>query len=457
MKIRTFLGILATFAVAVMLIAAFDGNSDLLEQEFLLWGNRYLPLWSVVLLAFVAGVVLAMAIAIADRSRAALERYRRRRQERERLHLEEKYLEGVAALVEGRPDEALHRFTEVLDEHPQHLSALIRAGDIHRQRGRVEEAVELHRRAREIRPDDTRPLHALADDYETLGDLGRARKILSDLIEMRPKGAISAYRRLRGLEIREGNWEAALEAHRKVEALAEKHNVADPADQALGIGIRFQMGLAALQDGRARAATVIFRRLVREAEDFVPAWLRLGEALVEMGSEEEACEAWNRGFEATGSPTFLTALEDHFLARERPLDAIASLKRCISVARKDLLPRFYLGKLYFRLEMLDEAREILSELRGRASYAPTLHYLLGRIAERRGEFEDAAADLRESVRQSGVLKLEYRCGGCGAPSDKWLDRCTQCGSWNTVEVDFREAYTPEELGLSTAPVYTVRP
>ena len=102
MKIRTFLAILATFALAVALIAAFDSNSELLDEEFRLWGNRYLPLWSVVLLAFVGGVVLAMTIAIADRSRAALERYRRRRQERERLHLEEKYLEGVAALVEGR-------------------------------------------------------------------------------------------------------------------------------------------------------------------------------------------------------------------------------------------------------------------------------------------------------------------------------------------------------------------
>ena len=56
-----------------------------------------------------------------------------------------------------------------------------------------------------------------------------------------------------------------------------------------------------------------------------------------------------------------------------------------SRARKDTLARFYLGKLYFRLEMLDDALSVLSRPRRPvATYAPTLHYLLGRIHERRG-------------------------------------------------------------------------
>ena len=40
---------------------------------------------------------------------------------------------------------------------------------------------------------------------------------------------------------------------------------------------------------------------------------------------------------------------------------------------------------------------------------------------------------------------------------EWKERCDFCQEWNTVEVNFREEISLEELGLSQAPVYTIRP
>ena len=77
------------------------------------------------------------------------------------------------------------------------------------------------------------------------------------------------------------------------------------------------------------------------------------------------------------------------------------MKRCVSRARKDTIPQFYLGKLFFRLEMLDDAAAILQSLEGRASYAPTLHYLLGRIHERRRNTRDAAIEYRKVIKEMG--------------------------------------------------------
>ena len=39
---------------------------------------------------------------------------------------------------------------------------------------------------------------------------------------------------------------------------------------------------------------------------------------------------------------------------------------------------------------------------------------------------------------------------------EWSDRCSGCGEWNAVEVNFREVISLEELGLSPAPVYTTK-
>jgi hypothetical protein len=39
---------------------------------------------------------------------------------------------------------------------------------------------------------------------------------------------------------------------------------------------------------------------------------------------------------------------------------------------------------------------------------------------------------------------------------EWTDRCAACGEWQTIEVNFREEISPDELGLSPAPIYTSR-
>ena len=180
------------------------------------------------------------------------------------------------------------------------------------------------------------------------------------------------------------------------------------------------------------------------------------QAILQQGDEPEAVRVWFQGFQATGSPIFLSRLEEHYLKREEPLQAIEALKRCIASARKDTLARFHLGKLYFRLEMLDDAMSVLQSLEGLASYAPTLHYLLGRIHERRGQFNDASKSYRKVIKEMDLVQLEYRCRHCESSLVAWEPRCPSCGDWNGVEVNFREEIPLEELGLSAAPIYTTR-
>jgi predicted Zn-dependent protease len=236
----------------------------------------------------------------------------------------------------------------------------------------------------------------------------------------------------------------------------EKYAVggASEADRGIGLGIRYEMAVARLEQDRPRDSVAALRKLCKDEPKFIPAHVKLGEALRRDGKELEAIEAWYRGFELTNSPIFLTVLEEHFLEREQPMAAIEALKRCIAGVRKDTIPRFYLGKLYFRLEMLDDALSLLSSLEGRASYAPTLHYLLGRIHERRKNHVQASAEYRKVIKEMELVQLDYRCRSCGETLTEWADRCETCGLWNTVEVNFREEISFEELGLAPAPVYT---
>jgi lipopolysaccharide biosynthesis regulator YciM len=145
---------------------------------------------------------------------------------------------------------------------------------------------------------------------------------------------------------------------------------------------------------------------------------------------------------------FLRRIEDHFIEGAEPERAIECFRALAGSAEKDLLPRFFLGRLYYRLEMLDEALKVLEPLAPRLDASPTFHFLLGRLHERRGDVARAARHYQSSARQLGAHAAEFLCRSCGRRFEDWHDRCDGCGSWGTVEMSFEEEnVSDEELGL----------
>lgn len=454
MRIRTFLLFVLLLAGLLLLASVLDSNREVLEQPILLWGDMSLPVGIALVACLGLGIVTTFVIGLSREAGLLIERGRLRREGRKYEEVEEEYSRGLVAVVEGREEEALGHFRAVLERDSRHFNTLIKIGDILRAQGRIPEGIEFHRKAHHLKEDNTRPLYALVDDHEAQGDIDRARVVLGRILGIQ-KNSVAAWRKLRSLHMTENNWEQALEAHRRVEKLAPDPN-RESRDQRVGRGIRFEIASERLEAGKPREAAGLLRRLLKDNDQFIPAHVTLGEALLSQGSEAEAVDVWFLGFETTGSPIFLTVLEEHYLQSEQPLQAIEALKRCIAHARKDTLARFYLGKLYFRLEMLDDALSALGSLGGLASYAPTLHYLLGRIHERRGQFREAVQDYRKVIKEMDLVQLEYGCRQCDESLMAWTSRCPECREWNSVEVNYREEIPLEELGLAPAPIYTTR-
>jgi lipopolysaccharide biosynthesis regulator YciM len=445
--------ILVLLGVLWAIAAMWTANRDVLAQPVVLWGETSTTVaW--LLVAFLAtGVIGTVALGGAREFSLMIERARLRKAGRKYEEIEEEYSRGLVAVLEGRDDEALAHFRKVLEWDSRHFNTLIKIGEVLRGQGKHGEAIEYHLKAHHLKEDSTRPLYALVDDYEARGEMEQARVVLGKIIAI-DKNSVAAWRKLRSVHMKERNWKKAQEAHERVIKLSRAGDPQYAADQRTALGIRYEIASARLGEGKAREAIGLLRRIVKEDVSFIPAHVKLGQAFAEQGNEGEACQAWYAGFEATGSPIFLTVLEDYYLKREEPLAAIEALKHCIASSRKDTLPRFYLGKLYFRLEMLDDAQSVLSSLKGRASYAPTLHYLLGRIHERRSNHAQANEEYRRVIKDTDLIQLEYRCRACDETLMAWADRCPACGEWQTIEVNFREEISLEELGLAPAPIYT---
>jgi lipopolysaccharide biosynthesis regulator YciM len=456
MKLRTFLYILLAMGVAYAMITLFVANrAVLIAHTFHFWGDVNLPLGLTLILFLVAGVTITLLAGLTSEASKMMEGWRLRQASRTSEEIEEEYGRGLSAVLEGRDDEALRHFRAVLERDSRHFNTLLKLGEVMRVQERYDDAIEYHRKAHHLKDHDPRPLYALVEDYEAKGDLVHARNVLGRIIGLK-RDSLSAWRKLRWLHMKESNWAKALSAHHRVEKQLNPLNPRDRADSRFGLGIRYEIAGDLLASGKAKDATQALRKLIRDDTRFIPAHVRLGDALREQGLADEAVDAWYQGFETTGSPIFLTFLEEHFLALEQPLAAIEALKRCIARARKDTLPRFYLGKLFFRLEMLDDALAVLQSLDGRASYAPTLHFLLGRIHERRRNHRDAAMEYRKVIKEMELVQLDFRCLACKQTRAEWAARCGHCGEWNAIEVDFREEISLDDLGLAPAPIYTAR-
>lgn len=454
MKIRTFLYIALGMIFLSVVGITFFRNYEVLNNPFLIYKDIELPVSVIILIAFLAGIILTLLAGLAREIKTLSGKYRRWREEKLLESLEGKYFEGLEAIAEDRPDKALKHFQSILEKDSKHFNALLKMGDVLCSMKRYKEAIEYHKKAHSLKEDDLRALYCLADDYEAMGDLEQAKDQLNKIIDLKPRTALSAYRKLRQIYMKEEKWEKALSANRKVEKLLERLAIKGSKDEKYKEGIKYQIGVQHFKNGEEKDAISQFKKIIKSNSHFIPAYIMLGEACKAIDQEATAVEVWNKGFEVTNSPIFLRALEDHFLEKEQPFEAIEAIKVCISKSTKDIVPRFSLGRLYYRLEMLDEALSILQSLKDRAAYAPTLHFLLGRIHERRKNFESATKEFKNVIKESDLMKLEYKCFACETNLDDWYDRCPECGDWNNIEIDIKENISYEELGISPAPVYT---
>lgn len=454
MKFRTFFIILLSLLAVVAGSYVYQRNADLLGQPFALGAQRSVPLWGALLAVFFLGFLPTVAVLLIDTLRADLKarkRHRKRRAEQARNALARR---AEDSLADGQWTKAEREFSSLLLERPEDYAGLLGMGATLRGLGKLDEALEVHRRASVLYPQSVTLLYELAEDYAAAGEPDVASEVRNRVLREFSGSGLRVLKAQRATAMASGDWRRALELQEKIEVLAEPADLRSEAD--VRRGLKYERGVASLRDGEIDEAKRLFHALLEEEPNFVPASIMLGEALLLEDRPEAAAEEWQRGYEQTGSPTFLQRLEDHYIEVGDPSKAIQRL-HALAGSERVLMPRFFLGRLYYRLEMHDEAAKVLAEVDEPFDRSPTYHLLLARIAEKQGDRERATAHYHRCVKQAGLTVADYLCGACAGKTDDWSGRCEECGAWNSIELDFEEEQVSSEaIGLSPRPVWTVR-
>jgi protein O-GlcNAc transferase len=239
-----------------------------------------------------------------------------------------------------------------------------------------------------------------------------------------------ALRGLRDLAIEARDWDEAVNIQQRLLAVAR------PGDRAvesewLAVGY-YELGRLELARGAAAAAVNHFKAALRAGRDFLPATLALGDAHEAAGEHREAIRVWERAAETQPALPLLARLERAYRHDARPSRMIALYRAACERAPDDLALAAALGRVYFELEMLDEAADQFEKLEVKAPDLPVVHAFLGAVFEKRGQTREAFDEYRRALRLGHGFDWPHRCAACATVTPTWQDRCPQCQRWNTL-------------------------
>lgn len=262
---------------------------------------------------------------------------------------------GRLYLATGQPAAAVEVLTVMLDLEPQFTDARVLLARAHEELDQWEEAAAAYARAVQHRPQRARYRRQLANALANAGQTGRAIDVLQDLVRLRPDDADGWYR-LADLELDAGDYDAAETAARRVVDLEPSGlRGAYALSWALDATRRYrEMAevLAPLVE-RARASGVDPRQVAVLLQ-------RLGTAQHRLGDFEAAVGALTAALELVPS---------HFGLQVQ------------------------LAEVYLDAGRLDEARDLVAEVRRSRSDDLALLRLDARVLSARGAVGEAAAVL----------------------------------------------------------------
>lgn len=453
MRAKTVVTIVFVFAFVWFVVSTIRLNEGLVTVRFAFMSPAELELWMALLASFGAGAGVILFFDIAGGARRFARERRLRREHRAHEEVEELYVQGLDSMMNGHYRKALDRFERVVERDPGHASALVKKGDSLRALRRFREAADVLERAVRQDPENLVALYSLSDVYLEAGADERAKSTLERIIEIDPETTASAHRKLRDLLVRRLQWEQAVEVQRQLTEMitsAEEQEL----ERAVARGIRLGLGVEMTKKGRGEEAAEIFRKILEDDESFVPAYVRLGEVLASMDETEEAARVWRRGFETTGSTEPLSALQNLYLRDEQPEEAIGVWKQALVLSDNELPLRYCLGKLYYRLFMLDDALREFQLIEDRVSGLPALHLYIARILESQGNLSAALAKTKLLVAEVEGLMMDYACSACEWRSSEWSERCSRCRRWGTVSLHLPAEATPEP-SIRPAPTWSI--
>ena len=405
-----------------------------------------------ILLGLVLGLVVHF-YSLLTHQYSQLKQSKREKRERETNKL---YREGINRLLSGEKDEALKLFTKGLSRDPSRVDISLALANVHSQKNETRQAVEVLQKAKDKEPKCLEVLFNLAAAYEELEQFDNARNIYEEILKIENANRI-ALEKFRDLHMKQELWGDALELQKRL-LKAVQGTPQYEEERLKQTCLRYEQAMQKLEGKNflnGNAERKEFRELIKQAPDFIPARVALGDSYRAEDRTKDAAQVWQEAYKATGKSIFLARLEDLYMEKEDPATLLSFFRSALIERNSDLLLHFFFGKLCLRLEMVDEALEQLTFVENAGLELPQLHLLLAEAYRRRDRTDESNKEFQKAMVLKQDQGMGYLCGKCGTYSPAWQSRCPECKNWGSYRLadyavfqNVKPSETPAQMGYS---------
>ncbi len=429
------ISIFILFLGAVALFAIFNKDITTINVPF---GRTY-EISKVALLLLSSAVgALSMLVIIAIRdAKRYISNWQYQKKQKKEAEVQELYSKAINSLLAQDEDEAKEFLQSVLSKETEHLGALLRLGDIAIAEEDFQKAAEYYQEARNVNPQNLETLFSMERLMEKTGKWSDALRYLEEILDIDEESLSALYKKRAILE-KQGKWDELVSVQKLI--LKNEHTEKDKNRERQNlVGYKYEYGRQSLENGELEKAKKAFKTVLRLEKNFIPATLGLAEVLLREGENEEAINLLEKSYEETVSMIILARLEDLLINVGEPGRLLRVYKTSLSKNPQDQGIKFFLGKVYYRLEMIDDAFETLLSIdTGHAAY-PELYQLMGNLYLKRHQPDKAVDEFRKALDMKVALKIPYCCRECGNASSEWSGRCESCKKWNTLQFNLDNA------------------
>jgi lipopolysaccharide biosynthesis regulator YciM len=428
MKYKISLLLFLLFFIAYVMLSFLNSDKVRLEVGF---GRSFdTTVTNYIAASFVLGVIFSIVASFFGDARRGLARWRNEKKERERNEANEFFEKAKLYEMKGETEKAVECFNRVIKSVPDMEEAYLAYADMHAARGEPARAAGILDLAEAHIGKTEQIMLKKAQVHRAQQDIGAVERDLKDLLKVR-EGSIEAMGALRDLYISRKSWAEALEIEEKI-----RKQIKTREEDLRLAGLRYENAKERFLKEDPRLYDQVLkdlRELTGDFKRFIPAYILSAEIYKKTGKLNDAGRVYGRGFAKTGHVIFLSRMEDLYLDKREPGVILKIYRRLLDVAPKNQVLMFLYARLCLKLEMIDEAIDILTTLLAEEKEFRGLHRAMAEAYVHRGK-------LAEAVREFGLIfpadqvYLPFYCVNCNAVKADWSDFCETCYSWNTINV-----------------------
>ena len=302
--------------------------------------------------------------------------------------------------------------------------------DIYMKEGDIEKAFTIIDNIPSVLSSNVELLFYKAKNLMAKGSFERAIEILKDMDASH--GSIDTKRVLRDAYIESALFEEASALQAEIIKLAGKTDL--DSESSISVQLRYELARKAIKAGRDADAIKMLKELIKKWPESAQPYVAIGKLYRKKGEKKSAEETWEKGYSKTSNMIFVFLMEDYYLKEGEPQKVIGLYSDLIAREPDNYLMHLFLGKIYLRLEMIDEALGKFEKARELGGDCPELELMVGEAYFRKERFKDASERFKAAIGYKRRIIIPFVCKSCGEETTEWTGACSSCGEWDSLHV-----------------------